>query len=102
VEGIGPVETFLKGNVAGVLLVDFGLLGGGHVGVVDCGRLDRWQGRLDRWWKGRGRVWVVKNEKYVNNTTVLKMGSVEGVDNCFYARLLWSTVYQHSNDLFIF
>ena len=41
VEGIGPVETFLKGCVTGVLLVDFGLLGGGHVGVVvDWGLLD--------------------------------------------------------------
>jgi hypothetical protein len=41
VEGIGPVETFLKGYVAGVLLVDFGLLGGGHVGVVvDWGLFD--------------------------------------------------------------
>ena len=40
-EGIGPVETFLKGYVAGVLLVDFGLLGGGHVGVVvDWGLFD--------------------------------------------------------------
>ena len=51
-EGIGPVETFLKGYVAGVLLVDFGLLGGGHVGVVIVGRWIGREGRLDRWWKG--------------------------------------------------
>ena len=96
------METFLKGYVAGVLLVDFGLLGGGHVGVVIVGRWIGREGRLDRWWKGReeGYVWVVEM-KNVNNTTVLKMGSVEGVDNCYYARLLCSTRYQHySNDLF--
>ena len=43
-------------------------------------------------WIGGGKevrkgMWVVEM-KNVNNTTVLKMGSVEGVDNCFYARLL--------------
>jgi hypothetical protein len=58
-------------------------------------------------WIGGGKevrkgMWVVEM-KNVNNTTVLKMGSVEGVDNCFYGRLLWSLpCYQHySNDLFI-
>jgi hypothetical protein len=35
--------------------------------------------------KGVRGWWKMKN---VNNTTVLKMGSVEGVDNCYYARLL--------------
>ena len=66
----------------------------------------RWIGGKGGWIGGgkevRKGAWVVEM-KNVNNTTVLKMGSVEGVDNCFYARLLWSLpCYQHySNDLFI-